>query len=58
MFGDFRGVNHRFLTVVRVVYMRNVGERGKKNYMYCKLCNVSLLLRVYIHSSRNIFKVI
>lgn len=51
-------VYHRFLTMVWVVYMRNVSEKKK---MYCKLCNVckvSLILRVYIHGSRNVFKVI
>lgn len=56
MFGDFHGVP-LFLTMVCVVYMRNVSEKK----MYCKLCNVckvSLILRVYIHGSRNVFKVI
>lgn len=56
MFGDFHGVPS-FLTMVWVVYMRNVSEKK----MYCKLCNVckvSLILRVYSHGSRNVFKVI
>lgn len=50
-------VYHCFLPWFWVVYMRNVSETN----MYCKLCNVckvSLILRVYIHGSRNVFKVI
>lgn len=58
MFGDFHGVPS--FSYHGLSSLHEEREWGKKK-MYCKLCNVckvSLILRVYIHGSRNVFKVI